>query len=93
MCFANHLNSLLLIYLILMSKRIKRIILFKNMLFLKCGSYSERFRFFLFYFNLSNKIPSTPTRLLNFQEFPPCLFQRQTPGLLSFEEFFNPSFY
>ena len=33
------------------------------------GSNPKRFSLFVFDFNLSNKVSSTPTRLLNFQEF------------------------
>ena len=39
------------------------------MLFLKGDSSPEHFSFFLFYFNVSNKISFTPRSLLNFQEF------------------------
>ena len=45
-----------------MSKRMR-------MLYLKGDSNSKHFSFFVFYFNISNKISSTPPRLLNFQEF------------------------
>ena len=31
----------------------------------------KQFSFFVFYFNVSNKISSTPPRILNFQELPP----------------------
>ena len=60
------------------------------MLFLKGNSNSKHFSFFVFYFDVPNKISSTPPRLLNFQEFSnPCLFQPPSPRLLSFEEFSN----
>ena len=54
----------------------------------KGDSNSKHFSFFVFYFNVSNKVSSNLPRLLNFQEFPnptPLPFR-----LLSFEEFSNP---
>ena len=73
MCFAGHLNSLLLIfcsfisilsllflfcpYLILMSKR--KHLIQKNLLFLKSDSNPKHFSFFVFDLNVSNKICST----------------------------------
>ena len=55
----------------------------------KGDSNSKHFSFFVFYFNISNKISSTPPRLLNFQEFSNPSFI-PTARLLSFEEFSNP---
>ena len=57
------------------------------MLFLKGNSNSKDFSLFVIYFNIfNNKISSTPTQLLNFQEF--SNHQR----LLSFKEFSNSLF-
>ena len=99
MCFADHLNSLLLVfcsfsfilagpivsfcyYLILMFKRMH--------LIQKVDSNSKHFSFFVFYFNVSNKISSTPPQALNFQEFSyPWFIPTLPPRLVSFEEFFN----
>ena len=58
------------------------------MLFLKGDSNSKHFSF---YFNVLNKISTTPHQLLNFQELynlplPPAPFF-QPPLLLNFEEF------
>ena len=53
------------------------------------------FRFFVFDFKLLNKICSTLTRLLKFQEFPTppptqlAYSNSPPPHLLSFEEYFN----
>ena len=56
------------------------------MLFLKSYSNPKHFSFFVFDFNVSNKIFSASTRQLNFQEFsnPPL------PHSLIFQEFSNP---
>ena len=55
-------------------------------MFLKSDSSPKQFSFFIFDFNVSNETSSTPTRLLNFQEF-----SNYTPlsCLLSFEKFSN----
>ena len=59
----------------------------------KGDSNSKHFSFFAFYLNVSNKISSTPPRLLNFQEFSnPPFIPTPAPRLLSFEEFSNPPF-
>ena len=82
MCFADHLNSLLLIYLILMSKRIhliQKYVVFKGF----CCFGSKRFNFFVFvfYFNILSEISSTLFQLLNLEEFSnlSCLFQPLPP--------------
>ena len=63
------------------------------MLFLKSDSNSKQFSFFVFYFNVSNKISSTPPRILNFQEFPPSDYKVwknfPTPLLLGIQEYSN----
>ena len=43
------------------------------MLFLKSDSNPKHFSFFVFDFNVSNKISSTLARLLNFQFLPPFI--------------------
>ena len=52
-----------------MSKRMHLIQKFVVFKFLKGDSNPKHFSFFVFYFNLSNKISSNPPRLLDFQEF------------------------
>ena len=82
MCFADHLNFLLLIFCFLgfvlsqffhfvptLYYCLKECIWFKNLLFLKSDSNPKHFSLFVFDFNVSNKISSTPTRLLYFQDF------------------------
>ena len=53
----------------------------------------KQFSFFVFYFNVSNKISSTPPRILNFQELPPSDYKVwknfPTPLLLSIQEYSN----
>ena len=54
------------------------------MLFLKNDSNSKHFSFFVCYFNLSNKISSTPAWLLNFQQFSNPLPVIPIPQLINF---------
>ena len=53
----------------------------------------KQFSFFVFYFNVSNKISSIPPRILNFQELPPSDYKVwknfPTPLLLSIQEYSN----
>lgn len=80
-CFADHLNPLLLIFLsfsfilLLLNINVKRMYLIQNLLFLKDGSNTKYFNFFVFYFNIFKKIFTTSPQLLNFQE----LFYLQPP--------------
>ena len=59
-------------------QRLKKCIWFKNLLILKVIATQknfqkpkkpQKFSFFVFYFNVSNKISSSPPRLLSFQEY------------------------
>ena len=100
MCFADHLNSLLLTFCSLCFILSLLLCFVQNLLFLKVKATQTHFSFYVFDFNLSNvpnKISSTHTRLLNFQEFsnpPPFIkfwkiFQRPTPCLFHYP---HPSF-
>ena len=59
------------------------------MLFLKADSNSKHFSIFVFYFIVSNKISSTPPRLLNFQEFFNSPFI-PVPPFIKFWRIFQP---
>ena len=88
MCFADHLNSLLLTFCSLCFILSLLLCFVQNLLFLKMKATQTHFSFYVFDFNLSNvpnKISYTHTRLLNFQEF------SNTPPhrLLSFGKFSN----
>ena len=105
MCFADHLNSLLLIFcsfsfilapfilahfsptFFLASISSYLIVMPTKMYLIQMGdSNSKHFSFFVFYFNVSNKISSTPPRLLLFKN-PPRLFQLpRYPLLLGTQE-------
>ena len=57
---------------------------------LKSDSNPKHVSFFVFNSNVSNKISSTPTRLLHFQEFSnPLVYSNPSLRLLNFEEFSN----
>ena len=96
MCFADHLNSLLLIFcsfsfilapfilahfsptFFLASISSYLIVMPTKMYLIQMGdSNSKHFSFFVFYFNVSNKISSTPPRLLLFKN--PSLFIPTSP--------------
>ena len=65
----------------------KRMHLIKKVWLLKGDSNSKHFSFFVFYFNVSNKISSTPPRPLNFQEFSNPL----PPMFIKFWRIYQPS--
>ena len=71
----------------------KRVHFIQKFVGFKSNSSPNHFSFFVFDFNVSNKISSTPTQLLKFFPPPshPCLFQ--TPWLLCFEELSNVPVY
>ena len=84
MCFADHLNYLLLIFCpirfnlsLLFHFFTAECMQFKNLLFIKGDSNPKHFSFFVIYFNVPNEVSFTSPRLIDFQEFsnPPPFIQ------------------
>ena len=68
----------------------KRMNLVQNCVVFKSDSSQKQISFFVFNFNVSNKIASTPTGLINFQEFSNPSFI-PTPPLIKLGRLSNPS--
>ena len=77
-------------YIILMPKRMH---LIQKFVFFKGDSNPIHFSSFEIYFNVLNKISSTPPRLLIFFKSFPTTPPPVAPNLLSFEEFLTPPVY
>ena len=92
MCFADHLNYLLLIFCpirfnlsLLFHFFTAECMQFKNLLFIKDDSNPKHFSFFVIYFNVPNEVSFTSPRLIDFQEFStPPLRLFKLPHLLNF---------
>ena len=85
MCFADNLNFLLSIFFSF-SLILSLLFRFVPTIFLKSGSKPKHFNLFVFSFNVSNKVSSTSSQLLNFKNFPTTPFI-PTPLLLDTKDY------